>query len=75
MIIVFYYHENLKLINKILVIMKLMKPLMLLLLMACATATMAQTNQEVNLCVNLSEILDMNENMIAVCDAIRSWNS
>ena len=24
---------------------------------------------------NLSEILDMNENMITVCDAIRSWNS
>lgn len=39
--------------------MKLMKPLMLLLLMACASVTFAQTNQEVNLCINLSEILEL----------------
>lgn len=39
--------------------MKLMKPSMLLLLMACASVTFAQTNQEVNLCINLSEILEL----------------
>ncbi len=39
--------------------MKLIRPLMLLLLVACSTIAFAQPNQEVNLCINLSEILEL----------------
>lgn len=56
-----------------------MKPLMLLLLMACASVTFAQPNKEVNLCVNLAAILELqamptNSNLITFdVDTKNEW--